>query len=204
VVQTSKIEQSLPTLSDKTERAPGDLKKACDELGRAIDNGKMGDIVAKHEKLILHYYEDVQRQAQESFNLARFAAIFGFSVLVVTVLYTLLFNGLNRFGIGATPLPPGSPTVGLVGIISAALIEFISGVVFWLYARSAKQFSAFHICLERTHRYLLAFKITEELTGEKDKTLHELVCIMANAPMITRVDIDTTRPKKAVMNEAPS
>jgi hypothetical protein len=59
------------------------------------------------------------------------------------------------------------------------------------YARAAKQFGAFHICLERTHRYLVAFKIAEKInSSNRDKTLEELVCIMANAPMITGKDIN--------------
>ena len=48
-----------------------------------------------------------------------------------------------------------------------------------------KQFSAFHICLERTHRYLIAYKIADTIEHDKDETLQKLVCIMANAPMIT-------------------
>ena len=76
------------------------------------------------------------------------------------------------------------------GLVSGALMEFVAGVSFWLYSRGAKQFGAFHICLERTHRYLLAYKIAEQIEDRKDETLRDLVCIMANAPMITRQDID--------------
>jgi len=64
-------------------------------------------------------------------------------------------------------------------------------VSFWLYSRGAKQFGAFHICLERTHRYLLAYKIAEQIEDGKNETLRDLVCIMAHAAMITRQDIDS-------------
>jgi hypothetical protein len=45
-----------------------EMQKTCEQLREAIDTGKIGDIVAKHEKLILHYYEDVQDQAKQSFS----------------------------------------------------------------------------------------------------------------------------------------
>jgi hypothetical protein len=83
----------------------------------------------------------------------------------------------------------GDPTenslsIGTAGLIGSAIIEATAGGAFWLYSQTAKQFSAFHICLERTHRYLLAYKIASEIGERKDDTFRDLVCIMANAPMI--------------------
>ena len=53
--------------------------KICDELVNACDTGHVGDIVAKHEKLILEYYKDVLEQAQKSFASAKSIArlVFG-------------------------------------------------------------------------------------------------------------------------------
>jgi TRADD-N domain-containing protein len=178
-------------------------RNACSELGHAIDAGKMGEIVAKHEHLILAYYKDVQRQANKSFDTARTVAQWGFYVLICTLIYTLVIDGISRI----TQAPQDARnlmTVATIGGVSGALMEFIAGITFWLYARGARQFGAFHICLERTHRYLLAFKITEEMK-EKDPTLHNLVCIMANAPMITRGDIesDLSRDITRLVQPAP-
>jgi hypothetical protein len=36
----------------------------------------------------------------------------------------------------------------------------------------------------------LAYKIAEQMGAGKDETLQKIVCIMANAPMITRQDIE--------------
>lgn len=168
-----------------------DLQKACDELSTAIDEGKIGDIVAKHEKLILHYYKDVQDQAKESFNTARSAARFGFWVLIATLAYVLTIDGLSRFGKVPAMTGESLAVTGIVGLVSGALMEFVASVSFWLYSRGAKQFGAFHICLERTHRYLLAYKIAEQIEDGKNETLRDLVCIMAHAAMITRQDIDS-------------
>jgi TRADD-N domain-containing protein len=144
--------------------------------------------VAKHEQLIMHYYGDVQEQAKRSFDTANSTARMGFFVLIVTLAYAFVIDGLSRFGLGHST--EASFTAAGVGIISGVLIKFIAGVAFWLYSRSAQQFAAFHICLERTHRYLLAYKMVEQLVTNKDETLRDLVCIMANAPMISRDHVD--------------
>ncbi len=171
------------------------FEKACEELKTAIDVGKLGDIVAKHEELILQYYQDVQRQATQSFRAAKSAAQIGFWVLSGTLAYALIFDALGRFPIEGIDMSKATLTIAGIGIVSAALIEFIAAVNFWLYARGSKQFSAFHICLERTHRYLLAYKISEQIKDNRDDTLRDLVCIMANAPMITHEDIDAIDSK---------
>jgi hypothetical protein len=174
-----------------TAQNASDVQRTCDELSIAIDEGSIGDIVAKHEKLILHYYKDVQDQANQSFKTARSAAIIGFWVLIGTLVYVLTFDGLIRFKIAPSITGESVVVTGIVGLVSGALMEFVAAVSFWLYSRGAKQFGAFHICLERTHRYLLAYKIAEQIEEGKNQTLRDLVCIMANAPMITRQDIDS-------------
>jgi hypothetical protein len=188
----------------KPVSSQSDVKRICDEVGAAVDKGKIGDIVAKHEELILHYYKDVQAQAQKSFDTARATANFGFCVLIGTVAYVLLFDALRRFGYAAQD-SGNSMNVGQIGIVSGIIIEFIAAGAFWLYSQGAKQFGAFHICLERTHRYLLAYKIAEQINDDKDDALHELLCIMANAPMITRGDINRGADAKiSVSPEASS
>jgi hypothetical protein len=104
--------------------------------------------------------------------------------------YILLTDLLSRIPISGFSMAQPSISFASLGIVSGILIEFIAGINFWLYARASKQFSAFHICLERTHRYLVAYKIAEGIQNKKDEALENLVCIMANAHMITHQDID--------------
>jgi hypothetical protein len=47
-----------------------DKWRICDQLAQAVDAGHVGEIVSKHEKLILDYYKDVLEQAQKSFASA--------------------------------------------------------------------------------------------------------------------------------------
>lgn len=174
--------------------------KMCNQLEEAL-NGNLAKTVSAHERMILQYYQDVQQQATQSFNAARVVAWVGFFVLIVTLLYALVFDALAQLHMLDVPAVTGNPvgaavpknllTVGGIGVVSGVLIEFIAGVNFWLYGRAAKQFGAFHICLERTHRYLIAYKICEEMQTNKDETLQKIVCIMANAPMITAQEFGT-------------
>lgn len=165
--------------------AIADKQRMCDALTVALDSGHVGEIVAKHEKLILDYYKDVLEQAQKSFASAKRVAITGFAVLIVTVLYLLIIDALSHMVIPGFKVSEPSIAVGSIGVLSGALIEFVAGVNFVLYGRASKQFGAFHICLERTHRYLVAYKIAEGIGAQRDQTLKDLVCIMANAPMIS-------------------
>lgn len=187
------ISSTIPSKSTLQPTSAQPTDEACAELGDALNQGKLGDIVAKHETLILQYYRDVQEQARQSFSSAKSVAQVGFLVLASTLAYALLFDALSRFGIAGPAMAASSLTAAQIGVVSGALIEFIAGINFWLYAKGARQFSAFHICLERTHRYLLAYKIAEELEGNRETTLQQLVCIMANAPMITSRDIGSPR-----------
>ena len=87
-----------------------------------------------------------------------------------------------------------------LGIASGLIVQVFAGVAFYLYQRASDQFGAFHICLERTHRYLVAYKIAEEIETQKEQTLRDLVCIMANAPMIVRNGIAS---KSDMTSKAP-
>jgi hypothetical protein len=170
----------------QTRRSAEAIHQACDELQESVEEGNLGDIVEKLEKLILRYYTDVLSQANQSFFSARRVAWVGFVVLAVTLAYALIFDALTRFGFlsGDTD---NAMTVEKVGIVSAVLVEFIAGINFWLYSRGARQFSTFHICLERTHRYLLAYKIADQIKSERDATFRNIACIMASAPMIGKL-----------------
>jgi hypothetical protein len=188
---------------DKTFLAATEKRRACEEVGNAVDTGGVGEIVTKHEKLILQYYEDVQRQAKQSFGSAKSVAYMGFCVLIATLTYTLLFDALSRIQISGLAMSQPSRAVASIGVVSGALIEFIAGINFWLYSRASRQFGAFHICLERTHRYLVAYKIAGEIGAKKDETLEKLVCIMANAPMITHQDIEAVGSKSGMAKFLP-
>ena len=119
--------------------------------------------------------------------------MWGFVLLVATIAYAIWVDIAGHAKLWVNPEYKGM-SVGTIGLIAGGIVEFIAGVQFVLYGKAIKQFGAFHICLERTHRYLLAYKIAEKINDNRDQTLEKIVCIMANAPMISRGDIDGTYP----------
>jgi len=204
---------ALQTLDQRTN----DMRAACDGLARAVDKGSLGDFVKQNNKLIINYYKDVLDHVRKSFNIARWSAVGGFTLFVLSIVYVFavdvwhlrhpsnwhaeILNTIKELANNKIPIDDKTITtllnhndysvitVAALGVTSGLIVQLFAGVAFYLYQKVADQFAAFHICLERTHRYLVAYKMVEEIKANKDGTLHDLVCIMANAPMITRADI---------------
>ncbi|SRR6266542_388666 len=181
-------ESATATRADAPLRQPA--LKNCEALGRAL-HGDLAETVEEVQKLILRYYDNVREQAAESFASAKRVALIGFVLLILTIGYVIGVDLLLHMQASGFQEPPsGGMNVGAIGLIAAGIVETIAATQFVLYGRATRQFGAFHICLERTHRYLVAYKMAEAMGLSKDGTLEKLVCIMANAPMITRQDID--------------
>jgi hypothetical protein len=163
----------------------------CTAVGVAVDQPGVGNTAATVQRLIMRYYNNVRSQATESFTSAKRVALFGFVLLVLTIAYVVVIDFMSHLNLSwFVPPQKEGMNVGAIGLISAGVVEAIAGMQFVLYSRAARQFGAFHICLERTHRYLLAYKMAEQIKEDRDHTLQKIVCIMANAPMITRADIE--------------
>lgn len=56
----------------------------------------------------------------------------------------------------------------------------------YLYLQTARQFAAFHTCLERTNRFLMANAMCEHLGERQDEMRAELIRTIANAPLLTQ------------------
>lgn len=175
----------IPTLKPLYE-----LKKECEEVARTApdDTHKMGSLL---QQMSLNYYQDVRKQAQQSFYCALGAAAVGtlFFIYAANILMTTTASDAK------------------FSIIAGALVQVISAINFYLYARAARQFASFHICLERTNRFLLANTLCENLicNVRKDKMRQELILTVANAPMLT-LDIVTngSSPPPNVQNSLPN
>jgi len=146
------------------------LSKSCEGWAK-VDFRKTSEVAAHLLKTSLQYYYIVQNQAQQSFYWA-----LGFAGLG-----TLFFFLSLRWVIAA------KAGLASISLISGALIQVISGINFYLYSQTTKQFAGFHICLERMDRYLLANSYCENLSTQdaKDHCRQKIIETMVNAPMLT-------------------
>ena len=146
------------------------IKKNCEELAQ-IKPGNTNEMVAKLQEMILNYYRDARRQAQQSFYSALAAATIG-------ILFFVYAAWLNM---------QSHDTSSKISWIAGALIQVISGINFFLYSKASRQFSSFHICLERTNRFLLANTLCDNIgcTIKRDSTRQEIIETILTAPMLT-------------------
>ncbi len=79
----------------------------------------------------------------------------------------------------------GSGDKASISFLAGSVIQVISGINFYLYFKAARQFASFHICLERTNRFLVANSICMDVgcTVKRDEIRTELIEIIARAPM---------------------
>jgi hypothetical protein len=147
-----------------------EMLRDCEQIGNTApdDAHRIGSLL---QEMILKYYADVRHQAQQSFIAALVVACIGMLFFIYAI-----WRGMGSDGI----LQAG------VGVIAGTLIQVISGINFYLYARAARQFGAFHVCLERTNRFILANCMCEKLSPPaRDEMRVELARLVATAPMLT-------------------
>jgi hypothetical protein len=155
------------------------------ELFNQLHNSddEMHRVSAVHLEMIFEYYDDVLQQAKASFLSAIVLAILGFGVLAYTIYFAMKY-------------PDDAIDSYWIGVVSGGLVQFLSAIAFFVYKRATEQFNSFHICLERTNRYLMAYNLDELIEDEnsmKDRARHELACLIAAAPMLTQGHVEAER-----------
>ncbi len=148
------------------------LKVHCEEMAH-IPRGDTHKMASLLQKMSLNYYEDVRKQAQQSFYSALAAAVVGTFFFFYAAWHMM-------------PQPGNTASNAYISLIAGALVQVISAINFYLNARAARQFSGFHVCLERTNRFLLANTLCANLGDDhKGDMRMELIRVIANAPMLT-------------------
>lgn len=129
-------------------------------------------IAATQLELLDDYHKEVLQQAKKSFNVAVGAGIVGL-IFFLAVLLNLVKADSNQ-----------KNSFAVVGTISGALIEVISGLNFYLYGKASAQMSNFQKRLDKTQRYLIANSICSCLSEDfRDASRSELVKIIAGAEL---------------------
>lgn len=175
---------------------PGSVKrKACEEMAKAQSPAEYG---AALNTLIQSYYSDVLGQARWSFYSALGASVIAALFFLGAVGWTMQSSSKQQtLKTAQTTQPEITASSPSLNLIAGALVEVIAGINFYLYARTSRQLAAYHICLERTNRFLLANSISEGLSSEdlKQSTKEKLIETMMNAPMLTIAQATGTMAK---------
>lgn len=128
-------------------------------------------IVARQLEILSLYYQDALEQSHKSFVLACAGSCIGLIFFMFSTSFALV-QGLNLNSI--------------IPLICGAIIQILSGIVFYLYIKTSNQLNLFRSSLEQTQAYLLANSLCEALAGEeKNKARLALVreiCHLNSAP----------------------
>ena len=137
-------------------------------------------VAATQIELLDEYHKIVLDQSRKSFLSALVAAIVGLGFFLGAVISILSWQNFNA---------------ALISVLSGSLVEVISGVNFYLYAKTTAQMADFQSRLDMTQRFLLANSICENLEGDfKQNTRSNLVLKIVD-PMGAKVAAQTEKPK---------
>jgi hypothetical protein len=113
------------------------LRKEKQSYQEKLENAR-GEDVFKYLLLINTsaielYVTQTRVQADQSFRLSRFMSILGFGVLVAAVVVAVVANSQDK-----------SLDAAYITVIAGALVQFISGVFFYLYSQTLRQINVFY------------------------------------------------------------
>jgi hypothetical protein len=125
------------------------------------------EIAASQLELLAGYHEIALAQSRRSFFWALIGSGIGLVFFVCAV---------------AAVLWSGQAVPAIVALLSGAVVEVVSGIVFFLYGRTTSQLSKFHSRLEVLQRYLLANSLCEALDDDnRNKSRVALIQEIARA-----------------------
>lgn len=137
--EQKKLLRLLKAIRPSTEQYVKNLTvEAMKEAVKAVDISKVNpanvqEVAQSQLDIVTLYYRSGLQQAQRSFLAALVAASVGLIFFIAAVSFLLLQQ---------------SASVSYISLISGALVEIISGINFYLYARASSQLATFHVCLD--------------------------------------------------------
>lgn len=140
-------------------------EKAAERLSD-IQKDDVTGTAASQIELLSRFYGLSLSQAQRSFRWALAASMVGLVFFLIAIGFVLWVN----------------QEAANVALIGGGIIQFISGINFYLYNKTLSQLTLFQGRLETTQRFLLANSLTESLGDElRDITRAKLINQLANS-----------------------
>ncbi|WP_299126048.1 hypothetical protein [uncultured Tenacibaculum sp.] len=102
------------------------------------------------------YYTLVKTHTQQSFKVSLMTGVLGFVLISIGLVLGFQFKEFEK--------------IGYIASGSGIFVEFISGVLFYLYNKTVRQLKEYHDSLINVQNILLSFKLIESIQDEKSKS----------------------------------
>jgi len=121
------------------------------------------------------YYNEVKRHTFYSFTFSMVVGLVGFSLIIVGI-----FLGYDSEKV----------TTAYISGIAGILIEFISGIFFYLYNKTVKQLKLYHDNLIDLQNTLLSFQLIERVNkpSDKDSIIGKIVDYLIGKQVAKQID----------------
>lgn len=158
----------MDKLFEMNVQQPPAYSEAAEKALERLTDSPTDDVrstAASQIELLSRFYDLSLSQAQRSFRWALVAGMVGLIFFIAAIGFTMLDN----------------QKISTVTLIGGGMVEFISGVNFYLYGKTIGQLTLFQGRLEITQRFLLANSLCESLGDElRDTTRAQLIFQLAN------------------------
>lgn len=118
------------------------------------------DIIAlmlKNNDEITEYFTISKKQVKSSFLLSVIASIIGIIIMGATMYGTIVLDNLQ---------------LGIIGLISGAIVEVLSGTVFWIHNKSTLQLNHYYDALHQNEKFLSAVNVADKLSDENREEMY--------------------------------
>ncbi len=139
------------TVKDLNLKLSGKIEKKAEQLEETDYERYFTKLLQINLDNLTRYYLLVGEQAAKSFWLTVATAMGGFVILVFGI-------ALSFFSIQGVTV-----TAETVAVASGLIVEFIAGVMFYIYNRTVKQLGTYHDKLLRVQDLILALKLTQSI-----------------------------------------
>lgn len=144
-------------------------KIASDPTASSVTKGFFKELVGFNIEYLRAYNALIKNHTQKSFFVSIVSGIFGFGLIMVGI--CLGFLDKNNLTNNLT----------YIAAVSGIIIEFISGIFFYLYNRTVRELKEYHNSLLDVQNVLLSFNIVQDLEGEaKAEMLSQVISSLSS------------------------
>jgi hypothetical protein len=145
-------------LTSQAKQAREDRRNYIESLEHAERDQVFRYVLLLNSSALEQYVLQARIQAQQSFQLSKFAAAAGFVLIAAGIGLGVYFNVSGTKSLSSAYLSAGA----------GALTEFVSGVLLYLYSKTLQQVNRFHDRLVASQQISLAF-LASDLVGDGTK-----------------------------------